>query len=88
MLLGYSSYLFFIAKGSKGTQEKLQAQVDKKERSTSFITPIVIGLVGIVIAAELITSSSEYFVHVLHLNVVFAATLIGFAAACLNMGSL
>lgn len=82
MLLGYGGYLFFIAKGgAEGGHEGHQAHIHEKPKSTGFITPIVLGLVGTVIAAELIASSSEYFVHILHLNVVFAATLIGFAGS-------
>jgi len=81
MLLGYLSYLFFIARGGRGGHEGHQTHIHAKEKSTSFVTPIVLGLVGTVIAAELIASSSEYFVHILHLNVVFAATLIGFAGS-------
>ncbi len=81
MLLGYMSYLFFVARGGKDGHEGHQGHIDTKDKSTSFVIPIVLGLIGTVIAAELISSSSEYFVHVLHLNVVFAATLIGFAGS-------
>lgn len=81
MLLAYLGYLFFVARGGKEGHEGHQAHVYEKERSRAFVTPLVLGLVGTVVAAELISSSSEYFVHVLHLNVVFAATLIGFAGS-------
>jgi Ca2+/Na+ antiporter len=81
MLLAYLGYLFFVARGGKEGHEGHQAHVHEEERSRAFVTPLVLGLVGTVIAAELISSSSEYFVHVLHLNVVFAATLIGFAGS-------
>jgi Ca2+/Na+ antiporter len=81
MLLGYISYLFFITRSGRASHEAHQEHLHAKEKSTSFVTPIVLGLVGTVIAAELIASSSEYFVHILHLNVVFAATLIGFAGS-------
>ncbi len=81
MLLGYFGYLFFVARGGKDGHESHQAHIHVKEKSTSFVTPIVLGLIGTVIAAELIAGSSEYFVHILHLNVVFAATLIGFAGS-------
>ena len=81
MLIGYLSYLFFIARGGKGGHEGHQDHLHAKEKTKSFVTPILLGLIGTVIAAELISSSSEYFVHILHLNVVFAATLIGFAGS-------
>ncbi len=81
MLLAYLGYLFFVARGGKEGHEGHQAHVHEEERSRAFVTPLVLGLVGTVVAAELISSSSEYFVHVLHLNVVFAATLIGFAGS-------
>jgi len=38
-------------------------------------TPIVVGLVWILIGAELISGSSEYLVHILDLHVVIAVTL-------------
>ncbi len=81
MLLAYLGYLFFVARGGKEGHEGHQAHVHEEERSRAFVIPLVLGLVGTVVAAELISSSSEYFVHVLHLNVVFAATLIGFAGS-------
>jgi len=81
MLLAYLGYLFFVARGGMGGHESHQPHLHQGERSKAFITPIALGLIGTVIAAELISSSSEFFVHVLHLNVVFAATLIGFAGS-------
>jgi len=81
MLIAYIGYLFFVARGGMGGHEGHQPHLHEKDKSLSFITPIALGLIGTVIAAELIASSSEYFVHVLHLNVVFAATLIGFAGS-------
>lgn len=81
MLLSYFGYLFFVARGGRGGQEEHQPHLHAKGRPKTFVTPIVLGLIGTVIAAELISNSSEFFVHVLHLNVVFAATLIGFAGS-------
>ena len=81
MLLAYIGYLFFVARGGTGGHEGHQPHLHEGEKSKAFITPIALGLIGTVIAAELIASSSEFFVHVLHLNVVFAATLIGFAGS-------
>ena len=81
MLLAYIGYLFFVARGGRGGHEGHQPHLHEGEKSKAFITPIALGLIGTVIAAELIASSSEFFVHVLHLNVVFAATLIGFAGS-------
>ena len=78
MLIAYAGYLFFVARGGRGGH---QAHIHEKEKSRTFVTPIALGLLGIVIAAELIAGSSEFFVHTLHLNVVFAATLIGFAGS-------
>ena len=81
MLLAYIGYLFFVARGGKDGHEGHQPHLHEEEKSKAFITPIALGLIGTVIAAELIASSSEFFVDVLHLNVVFAATLIGFAGS-------
>ena len=81
MLIAYIGYLFFVAKGGMGGHEGHQPHLHGGEKSRAFVTPIALGLIGTVIAAELISSSSEFFVHVLHLNVVFAATLIGFAGS-------
>ena len=77
LLLAYISYLYFVSREEKREQHTLV----KHEKSTSWVTPIVLGLVGIVISARLISGSSEYFVHVLDLNLAIAATLIGFAGS-------
>ena len=81
MLIAYAGYLFFVARGGRGGHQEHQAHLHEKEKSRAFVTPIALGLLGTVIAAELIAGSSEFFVHTLHLNVVFAATLIGFAGS-------
>jgi Ca2+/Na+ antiporter len=81
MLIAYAGYLFFVARGGKGGHQEHQAHLHEKEKSKAFVTPIALGLLGTVIAAELIAGSSEFFVHALNLNVVFAATLIGFAGS-------
>lgn len=78
MLIAYAGYLFFVARGGRGGH---QSHIHEKEKSRAFVTPIALGLLGTVIAAELIAGSSEFFVHALNLNVVFAATLIGFAGS-------
>jgi len=45
------------------------------------LIPVVVGLIGIFISAELISGSSEFLVHKLDVHVVIAATLIGFASS-------
>lgn len=76
LLLSYIGYLFFISRGH--SHETLHAH---SKDNKSWVAPILMGLVGIVISAELISGASEYFVHVLDLHIVFAATLIGFAGS-------
>jgi Ca2+/Na+ antiporter len=76
LLLSYIGYLFFISKGhSHKTLEHHHSEGSK------WVTPILIGLLGIIISAELIAGSSEYLVHMFDLHVVIAATLIGFAGS-------
>ena len=76
LLLSYIGYLFFISRGHSHETLHVHGKDNK-----SWVAPILIGLVGIVISAELISGASEYFVHVLDLHIVFAATLIGFAGS-------
>ena len=76
LLLSYFGYLFFISKGHSHKTLEHRHSEDSK-----WVTPILIGLLGIVISAELIAGSSEYLVHMFDLHVVIAATLIGFAGS-------
>lgn len=79
LLLAYFSYLYFI---SRGVNEKAMGEAHGAEaHGRSWVAPVLIGLVGIVIAAQLISGSSEYLVHMFDLHVVIAATFIGFAGS-------
>ena len=74
-LIAYLSYLYFISR----KKEKLHENEKKMEKN--WVYPLLLGLTGIVISAELIAGASEYFVHKLDLHVVVAATLIAFAGS-------
>ena len=69
--------MYFVSREPPGEKH----EEHEHGKSTSWVTPIVLGLVGIVVSADLISGSSEYFVHVLDLNLAIAATLIGFAGS-------
>jgi Ca2+/Na+ antiporter len=76
LLLAYVGYLFFVSRSQK------ENAVERSGHDGSgWVAPIVIGLVGILISAELIAGSSEYLVHMLDLHIVIAATLIGMAGS-------
>jgi len=79
LLLAYMSYLYFV--GRRPMEEDAQAEPLHKGEKGSWKAPIALGLVGIIIAAELIAGGSEYLVHMYHLHVVIAATVIGFAGS-------
>ena len=76
LLLAYVGYLFFVSRG-----QKENAVERSGHEGSGWGAPIVIGLVGILISAELIAGSSEYLVHMLDLHIVIAATLIGMAGS-------
>ena len=76
LLLAYIGYLIFISR-----RPKKETAEEREHEASGWITPIALGLVGILISAELISGSSEYLVHMLDLNVVIAATLIGMAGS-------
>ncbi|RLE64335.1 MAG: hypothetical protein DRJ38_05740 [Thermoprotei archaeon] len=75
LLVAYLSYLYFISRRSK---ERVK---NKQVRSTKWVSFLVLGLLGILISAELISGASEFLVHELELHVVIAATLIAFAGS-------
>jgi len=75
-LLAYGGYLYFLSK-----TPRVASKLEKHDEGNSWMLPILLGLVGIVIAAELISGSAEYMVHIFDLHVVIAATLIGFAGS-------
>jgi Ca2+/Na+ antiporter len=84
LLIAYASYLYFISR--RQTQNEHEGADDgyphaPEAHSRGWLAPVLLGLVGIVIAAELISGSSEYLVHMLDLHVVIAATVIGFAGS-------
>ncbi|UCH58045.1 MAG: hypothetical protein JSV18_03890 [Candidatus Bathyarchaeota archaeon] len=76
LLIAYVGYLYFVSR-----RKRSERLVEHKSGRSSWVPPIVMGLVGIVISAELISGSSEYLVHMFDLHVVIAATLIGLAGS-------
>jgi cation:H+ antiporter len=81
LLIPYLGYLFFVSKGGNGWDEHGNQNHGDAGSSKGWLVPIVVGLVGIIVSAELISGSSEMLVHSLDLHVVIAATVIGFAAS-------
>jgi len=76
LLISYAGYLFFVSRHGHVEEEH-----HGEPGGRGWITPVLMGLVGVVIAAELISGSSEYLVHMFDLHVVIAATVIGFAGS-------
>ncbi len=84
LLVAYVSYLYFISRKPSVPEHKATEDgypLESEVHGRGWLAPVLLGLVGIVIAAELISSSSEYLVHMLDLHVVIAATVIGFAGS-------
>jgi Ca2+/Na+ antiporter len=79
LLLAYISYLYFISR--KQTHKASDNHLKIELQENKWIMPVFLGLLGILIAAELISHSSEYLVHMFDLHVVIAATIIGFAGS-------
>lgn len=84
LLIAYVSYLYFISRSTaqsekKGADDGYSPGSEPHKRG--WLAPVLLGLVGIVIAAELIAGSTEYLVHKLDLHIVIAATVIGFAGS-------
>jgi len=77
LLLSYAAYLYFVSRGHGHVEVEHHGESEKY----GWVAPVLLGLVGIVISAELIAGSSEYLVRMLDLHVVIAATLIGFAGS-------
>ncbi|MBD3205525.1 hypothetical protein GF319_04160 [Candidatus Bathyarchaeota archaeon] len=75
-LVAYGGYLYFLSK-----TPRLTPNHETHEEGNDWAMPILLGLVGIVLAAELISGSAEFMVHMFDLHVVIAATLIGFAGS-------
>ncbi len=78
LLLAYFSYIYFI---SRGSVEKREEAYEVAAQGWGWRVPVLLGLGGILVAAELISGASEYLVHMFDLHVVIAATLIGFAGS-------
>lgn len=84
LLIAYGSYLYFISRSTahsekKGADDGYPPGSELHKRG--WLSPVLLGLVGIVIAAQLIAGSTEYLVHMLDLHIVIAATVIGFAGS-------
>jgi len=77
LLLAYMSYLYFMSRKTRKTEST--AKTDR--RGKAWISHLLLGLIGIIVSAELISNASEYMVHVLEFHVVIAATLIAFAGS-------
>lgn len=75
LLIAYISYLYFTGRKSRGEA------VDKNRSIKKWMYHLLLGLTGILIAAELISGSAEFLVHKMELHGVIAATLIGFAGS-------
>jgi len=75
-LVSYAGYLYFLGRGP----EKRRGE-DHAGGGGSWAPPIALGLVGTVLAAQLISGSAEFLVHMFDLHVVIAATVIGFAGS-------
>jgi Ca2+/Na+ antiporter len=79
LLLAYVGYIFFLSR--KKNNEKVEINRESEPSEGGWFLPVILGLIGIIIAAELISGSSEYLVHKFDLHVVIAATIIGFAGS-------
>ena len=73
LLVAYIGYMFFVSKGDQHTEVHAATK--------GWVLPVIIGLIGVLVSAELISSSSEFLVHSLDLHIVIAATVIGFAGS-------
>ncbi len=76
-LVSYAGYLYFLGRGP----EKRRSDEHAAEGGRSWALPIALGLAGTVLAAQLISGSAEFLVHMFDLHVVIAATVIGFAGS-------
>ena len=68
LLLAYVSYLYFIYRKPSVSEHKAAEDGyphGEEPHERGWLAPVLLGLVGIVIAAELISASSEYLVHML-----------------------
>ena len=73
LLLAYISYLYFIGRGA--------GRGEAKRGEGRWMKLLIIGILGIILSAELISGSLELLVERFRVHVVIAATLIGFAGS-------
>jgi len=83
LLIAYGSYLYFISRSTAQSEKDADDGYPpgSEPHKRGWLAPVLLGLVGIVIAAQLIAGSTEYLVHMLDLHIVIAATVIGFAGS-------
>jgi len=75
MLASYAGYLYFVSKaaGERGRS--------RGSEGGGWALSLALGLAGILVSAELISSAAEFMVRELGLHVVVAATVIAFAGS-------
>jgi len=73
LLLAYLSYLYFISRGAR-RDEGAKAE-------SGWMRMLILGLIGILLSGELMSSSLELLVERFRIHIVIAATLIGFAGS-------
>ncbi|RLE44943.1 hypothetical protein DRJ16_00935 [Candidatus Woesearchaeota archaeon] len=74
-LISYLGYMYFLSKERDTNQE------DKAEAPPNWKTNFVLGMISILLGAEFLSSSAEYFTEILHFNPVITATMTAFAGS-------
>jgi cation:H+ antiporter len=73
LLVAYIGYIYFVSRD--------KSDMEKGNSQKGWILPVLIGCLGILVSAKLISGSSEFLVEYFHLHIVIAATVIGFAGS-------
>ena len=77
LLIAYLSYLYFIFRRFKG-------EVSSEIAVKGWVKLLILGLIGIIVSGDLLSSSLEFFVRKFNVHIVVAATLISFAGRYLS----